>query len=102
MTATYPTFGSVKEIFGRVYDQLREDQGENAPNSNTWFASTIAALSEEAGKDLDRAEADVILGDGETIAWVYESNNGTLAEIRQGAGDNEILTLFSRFMGYDV
>lgn len=106
-TTTDTNFAAVTEAFNRVYQQLREDNGENAPNSYTYFAPTMAELSgpDHAGRDLsDKEELAGFVGDpdAETVAWVYEVNGFNLFRITANASENELITLFGRCMGYDL
>ena len=106
------TFETVERIFEDVYAELREANGENAPNSYTWFARTPAELAEEVGDILpesigDRIEGnpdcpdfDDLIGDvnAETIAWVFECNGDNLDRITATATEEEIRELFERNM----
>jgi hypothetical protein len=107
------TFATVQECFERVYSNLREVNGENAPKSYTWFAPTPAELAEEVGdllpeeiadqcEDSDgHPDCDASVGEAgsETIAWVYECNGHTLTRITASATGEEIEGLFEETTG---
>jgi hypothetical protein len=106
---TATTFETVKEAYHRVYQQLREDNKENAPSSYTWIGQTRGELAEQIDSNNVRppasdAEPDNVIGDpdGETIAWAYECNGRNLFRITETASENALVTLFGRCMGYDL
>jgi hypothetical protein len=106
-TQTRLTFESVEEIFERVYARLREESGENAPSSWTWFARTREALVESTGELGGDGELSVhsegLLGDvnAPIIAWTWECNGFTLTEIHEGATEDDVEELFRLSMGFD-
>jgi hypothetical protein len=110
LNATGTAYKRVEETFGRVYQQLREDDGGNAPNSYTWFAPTREQLADSVGLGEDTTEAilegreDGVVGStgDPTVAWAYECQGDNLYRITESASEDELVAFFGRCMGYDL
>lgn len=93
MTATKTmTYATVSSIFEAQYERLRELMGENAPNSWTWCAPTLAELQEEC----DWAHCEEVNG---AVAYITECNGNDTRAITPGMTEAQVADLIWEFFG---
>lgn len=94
------TYAEVEQAFEDAYQELRTQTRENAPSSFTWYAPTLESLAEESG-DMFDAEGSRYrreIGDGETVAYVFECNGSNLVEIKANADPDAVAQLMAEFL----
>lgn len=102
MTTTLIDYEAVQAIYRKVYGELREATGENAPSSYTWFEPTREALEEECPTGVGPIRTNAMGGpDRPVIAWAYQCEARELTAIHDDAMGADIEVYFRYCVGLE-